>query len=80
MAQVERIQKEASVNRFNDPCMPYFYFQVEETSDYVSEKEDVSCLIKEYASDDTIYQTKIKVEFFQIMVAKTKPFILGCRI
>ena len=35
--------------------------QIEETSDYVSEKDDISSLTKEYSSDDAIYQTKIKV-------------------
>ena len=36
------------------------YYQIEQTSEYISEKEEISCLNKEYTEDE-VYQTKIKV-------------------
>lgn len=35
--------------------------QIQETSQYVSDKEDLFTLGREYPDDDTIYQEKIKV-------------------
>ena len=36
--------------------------KIEETSEYISMKEEVSCLSKEYPADDAVYQAKIKVD------------------
>lgn len=68
LAQVEGIQREVSVclQIEHDLRKCPFIHQVEKTSEYVSEKEEVSYLTKEYPKDD-VYQTKIKVNHIIIL-------------
>lgn len=66
LAQVEMIQKEVSLLLLIYMLFPYSYygsicFQIQETSEYVSDKADLLSLANEYPEDDTIYQAKIKV-------------------
>lgn len=71
LAQVEKIQKEVSVLASFELWLHEFkkstiYVQMEEVSEYISKKEAVSCLTKEYLTDDAIYQTKIKVCSYRV--------------
>lgn len=40
-------------------CYPWK--KIAETSEFISQKEDINSLEKEYSHEDIIYQTKIKV-------------------
>ena len=35
--------------------------KIQETSDYIADKEELFTLAKEYGEDDTVYQDKIRV-------------------
>lgn len=69
MAQVERIQKEVytcNVFSYIHPLywklhFQYICMQIAQSAPLVGEREDLSSLAKEYAEDDTIYQSKIQV-------------------